>query len=247
MNQKMEYKTRISKIENNDITIRGEKLSSLVAQNSFSQNIFFLLFGKKATEQEAHIFDKILSCIIDHGMGTNSAQTTRFVASAGNEINVAVGAGVLSLGNFHGGSIENAMKQFYSWEKSDNPSIIIEDMITNKKTLFGFGHKHYKNGDPRVTILKKEMKKIEFKSKYVKYIDMVETSFVKIKGKAILSNVDGLIATILCDFGASPLIGKGIFIIGRTPGLVAQSFEEIKYEKPVRRVPEDLIEYISEK
>jgi len=53
-----------------------------------------------------------------------------------------------------------------------------------------------------------------------------------------------MIAILLCDFGFLPLLGKGIFIIGRTPGLVAQSFEEMWCEKPVRRVSEDNIEYI---
>ena len=58
--------------------------------------------------------------------------------------------------------------------------------------------------------------------------------------------MDGLIAILLCDFGFLPLLGKGIFAIGRTPGLVAQSFEQLWCEKPVRRVSEDEITYLKD-
>jgi len=68
--------------------------------------------------------------------------------------------------------------------------------------------------------------------------------FLEVKGRKIPINIDGLIAVLLCDFGFDALLGKGIFIIGRVPGLVAQCFEELKFEKPVRRLDEDDIEYL---
>ncbi len=241
----MEYKTRISKLQE-EHTIRGEKLSTLVQKNSFSYNIFFLVLGRKPSEAEATLFDKMLSCVIDHGMGTTSSQTARFIASGGNEVNVAVGGALLSIGDYHGGAIKNAMSQFYAWEKSQNVQELVEEMITHKKTLFGFGHKHYKKGDPRVAALKEEMKRLGFESRFSKYLDIVEAAFVKVKGRAILANIDGMIAALLCDFGADPKLGKGFFLIGRTPGLVAQTIEELTHEKPVRRVPEGQIEYTEE-
>ncbi|MBU1644232.1 MAG: citryl-CoA lyase [Nanoarchaeota archaeon] len=242
----MEFKTRISKIENNDVTVRGEKLSNLVKKGNFSEAIFLLLSGRKASEQEAVLFEKILISVIDHGMGTTSSLTSRFVASGGNSLNTGVGAGILSIGDYHGGTIEKAMKQFYSWneKKDEEVSLLIEDVINNKQVLYGFGHKVYKNDDPRVTVMLQEMKKIKFDSKFLKFKELVNKQFEKIKGKKIPLNIDGFIALLLCDFGFDYLLGKGIFIIGRTPGLVAQTYEELKYEKPVRRVGEEEIEYI---
>jgi citryl-CoA lyase len=238
----MEFKTKISKIESGDVTIRGEKLSSLVKTGNFTDSIFLLLSGRKPKIQESILFEKILTSVIDHGMGTTSSLSSRFVASGGNSLNVGVGAGILSIGNYHGGAIENAMKFFYGLKDSSDAEIKekVQHMLANKQTLYGFGHKIYKTGDPRVAVILEEMKD----STFLRFKDLVESTIKETKGKNIPINIDGLIAIILCDFGFDPLLGKGIFIIGRTPGLVAQTYEELKDEKPVRRLDEEQIEYI---
>ena len=239
----MQYKTKISKIEHQDVTIRGEKLSSLVKTGKFTDSIFLLLSGRKPNNQESVLFEKILTAVIDHGMGTTSSLSSRFVASGGNSLNVGVGAGVLSIGNYHGGAIENAMKFFYEIKEASDKEVKskIKEMLENKKTIYGFGHKIYKTGDPRVAVMIKEMKE----SSFLRFKDLIESTIQETKGKQIPINIDGLIAIILCDFGFDPLLGKGIFIIGRTPGLVAQTYEELKEEKPVRRLDEDQIEFLN--
>ena len=179
-------------------------------------------------------------------MGIVSSLTSRFVVSGGNSLNVGVGAGILSIGDYHGGAIENAMSSFYAWGKLEKKEVseFVKAMIEKKETIYGFGHKHYKEGDPRVKWLLETVKEIGFESKYLHFKDIVEETFETVKGKKIHCNIDGIIAMLLCDFGFDPLLGKGIFIIGRTPGLVAQVHEELVHEKPVRRVSEDNIEYI---
>ncbi len=237
----MEFKTKISKIENQDVTIRGEKLSSLVKAGKFTDSIFLLLSGRKPKGNESVLFEKVLTSVIDHGMGTTSSLSSRFVASGGNSLNVGVGAGVLSIGDYHGGAIENAMKLFYNLKDASDEDVKskVKNMLENKEKLFGFGHKIYKTGDPRVTVIMEDMKD----STFLRFKDLIESTIQETKGKQIPINIDGLIAIILCDFGFDPLLGKGIFIIGRTPGLVAQTYEELKEEKPVRRLDEKDINY----
>jgi citryl-CoA lyase len=244
----MEYKTRISKIENNDVTIRGDKLSNLVRAGKFTDAIFLELSGRKPTEPESILFEKMLISCLDHGMGTTSSLTSRFVASGGNSLNVAVGGGILSIGNYHGGAIEKAMELFYSWQDktSEEVTIIVKDMILNKKTLYGFGHKHYKDEDPRVSVLTREISELDYDSKFLFIKEIVESQFQQIKNKKIPLNIDGMLALLLCDFSFDSKLGKGIFIIGRTPGLVAQAHEELQHEKPVRRISEENIRYVSE-
>ena len=238
----MEFKTKISKIDSGDVTIRGEKLSSLVKTGKFTDSIFLLLSGRKPQGQESVLFEKILTAVIDHGMGTTSSLSSRFVVSGGNSLNVGVGAGILSIGDYHGGAIENAMKFFYGLKDASDKDVQskVQDMLTKKETIYGFGHKLYKESDPRVTVILEEMKQ----STFLRFKGLIESAIKETKGKQIPINIDGLIAIILCYFGFDPLLGKGIFIIGRTPGLVAQTYEELKDEKPVRRLDEEQIEYL---
>ena len=241
----MEWKTKISKIEQNDVIIRGEKLSQLIRNHSFSDSIFLLLSGRKPEEKEGIIFEKVLVSIIDHGMGTTSSLTSRFAISGGNTLNVGVAAGVLSIGDYHGGAIEKSMQQLMNWKllEGEESAKKIIDAISNNKTIYGFGHKHYKEGDPRVKVILEEIEKIGYVSSHLFLTKLVEESFQEIKSKKILLNIDGLIAALLCDFGFDSGLGKGIFILGRTPGLVAQCHEEKKFERPVRRLREEDINY----
>ncbi|HLC52222.1 MAG TPA: citryl-CoA lyase [Candidatus Nanoarchaeia archaeon] len=243
----MQYQTRISKLENDDVIVRGEKLSDLVKAGKFSDAVFLEISGRKPKLQESQLFERMLISVMDHGMGVVSSLTSRFVVSGGNSLNVGVGAGVLSIGNYHGGAIEPAMKMFYELAKlGEEAKEKVKEMINNKVTIYGFGHKHYKDSDPRVLLLLEEVKKIGFSSKHLYLKKIIEESFIEIKGKQIPCNIDGILALFLCDFGFDYLLGKGVFIIGRTPGLVAQVHEELKYEKPVRRVSEEEIEFIQE-
>ncbi len=224
-----------------DLIIQGEKLSELVAKGSFTDAVFLLLSGRKATGKESKIFSAMLTSVIDHGMGTTSAMASRFVMSAGNPLNTAVGAGILALGEFHGGAIEQAMRQLQTVTDIEK---LVDDAVAKKITLSGFGHKIYKEADPRVKQLLGICKKEGFSSKYIDLALKVEKLFEQKKGKKIVFNVDGFIAAALLEMGFSPEAARGFFIIGRTPGLVAQAIEEKEKEPPVRRVDEEEIRYV---
>ena len=55
-------------------------------------------------------------------------------------------------------------------------------------------------------------------------------------GKPLPINVDGAIGAILADLGLNPRVFNGIFMIARTPGLVAHVVEEQTREKPMRKI-----------
>jgi citryl-CoA lyase len=56
------------------------------------------------------------------------------------------------------------------------------------------------------------------------------------RGKALPINVDGAIGAVISDMGFDWRLGKGFFIISRTVGLVAQAYEELTRERPMRKL-----------
>ncbi|MFT4303780.1 MAG: citryl-CoA lyase [Candidatus Woesearchaeota archaeon] len=243
----MEFKTSISKITEDDMILRGEKHSDLINTLSFSDTIFLLLTSKKPEKTESNIFSAILTSCIDHGMGTTSSLTARTVMSGGNNLNTAVGAGILALGKYHGGAIEGCMNQLIEIKNKNVPTKeYVKQMLDNKKTILGFGHKVYKKQDPRVVQLLEIAKKNNITSEnnhHVKTVLEIEQAIEEIKGKKLILNVDGLIAALLLEMNFTPEQGNGVFIIARTPGLTAQAIEEKQREKPVRRINEEDIVY----
>ena len=63
----------------------------------------------------------------------------------------------------------------------------------------------------------------------------VEKAFADAK-KSLPINVDGAIGAILAALGMNPAAFNGIFMIARTPGLIAHVIEEQTRERPMRRI-----------
>ena len=85
-----------------------------------------------------------------------STNAVRAVASAGNDVYTSVGAGIGALfGPLHGGANEAVLKMLTEIGSLDRVPEFIEGVKTGKARLMGFGHRVYKNYDPRARIIKK--------------------------------------------------------------------------------------------
>jgi citryl-CoA lyase len=167
-----------------------------------------------------------------------------FVQSTGNPLNAAVASGVLALGDYHGGAIEAAMRLLLELEEREiAPDELVEEALKAKRLLPGFGHKLYKKQDPRAKQLVLLCTKLGYDAHHLANAIEIEYAIEEQKGKRLVLNIDGAIAALLLEMGFSPEMGKGFFIIARTPGLVAHAVEERQREKPVRRIPEEQITY----
>jgi citryl-CoA lyase len=223
-----DWETEISSSGENAV-IRGEPLENVMEMN-FVDSIWLLLRGKKPSEKESEIFNTILSSSIDHGIGNPSTVSARTVQSGGNEMNTSVGAGILALGDSHGGAIEGCMKMLQS-EKS--PEQIIDQSLEKGKNIPGLGHKVYEDKDPRAQKILEKAENLGMSGQNIQKMLDIQEAFTEKKVRLVV-NVDGAIAAVMSDLGWEPELGKGIFIIARTPGLVAHVREEMD-EEPFRR------------
>lgn len=239
----MEFKTSISKMSVDDHIIRGKKLSNMIAEGNFSDAAYLLLTGRKPTDIESKLFEKLLIACVDHGMGTASALSARFVASAGNSLNASVAAGVLALGDLHGGAAEMAMKQIKEAEEYSSVDEFVGSLLLKKEKIYGFGHRIYKQQDPRVVQILNILSEQKFSSVHVETVIEMERQIALQKGKKIPLNIDGLVAAIFLQFGFTPEMARGAFIIARIPGLIAQAIEENEQHDGPRRLDEEEITY----
>jgi len=121
-----EWNTEIASSGKNAV-IRGEQLEN-VMDMEFADSIWLLLKGEKPSKKESEMFNTILSSSIDHGVGNPSTVSARTVQSGGNEMNTSVAAGVLALGDKHGGAIEECMKILQSEKTAEQ---IVEEYLNN--------------------------------------------------------------------------------------------------------------------
>lgn len=234
------YRTSITSHVSGKPYVYGYDLTKLAGEVSLARAIYLILKGEMPDKNSEKMLEAILVIAIDHGVEPASVVAARNVYSGGSPLQAAVAGGILALGDYHGGAIEAAMENFTAYQDR-GPEALIADFKAQDKRVSGFGHKLY-DKDPRTERLIELATEFGFAGKYVKLAQSIEEEFAKGEKKLPL-NIDGIIAALLLEMGFDSKVGKGIFIIARTPGLVAHVVEEALREKPVRRLREEDVEY----
>lgn len=229
----LDIATSISKKQGKNHTIRGHKVVNLIKDKTLVDMLFLLWRGDLPTPKEKKLLDAMLVSVVEHGVEAPSIFISRVVASTGNTMNAALASSALSVGEKHGGAIESAARMLLD-EKSAQE--IVEERLTQKRTIPGLGHKVYKTEDPRTTAIHAKAEQLKFKNTYFKKAYDIETEFKKQKGKKLPLNVDGALAACMLELGFDPMYGKALFIIPRMIGASAHVVEELSGSTSYRRL-----------
>ncbi len=216
---------------------------------SFSENFLHMCFSNTAEEYKvspviSKAMDTIFILHADHEQNA-STSTVRLAGSSGANPFACIAAGVSSLwGPAHGGANQAALEMLEEIGSTKNIKKYLNKAKSKKDPfkLMGFGHRVYKNYDPRAKILKKicknvlahvgikndpilklamELEKIALNDKY----------FIE---KKLYPNVDFYSGIILRAIGFPPEMFTVIFAIARTAGWTAQWTEMI--EDPIQKI-----------
>ncbi len=203
---------------------------------SYTENFLSMLFKMSELRFEADprlvkALDVLFILLADHEQNC-STNAVRSVGSSQVDPYSAVAAGVGALfGPLHGGANEAVLRMLRRIGSKENIPAFIEGVKNGNEKLMGFGHRVYKNYDPRATIIKKacddvfevtgvnplleiaqELEKIALEDEY----------FVK---RRLYPNVDFYSGLIYEAFQFPPEMFTVLFAIGRTPGWLAQWLE----------------------
>ena len=112
---------------------------------------------------------------------------------------------------------------------------LVKSYRETKKRILGFGHRIH-TADPRTARLYSLAQELGFAGNYVEMAKNIEKALEQSLGKKLPINVDGAIATILCELGIPSELGNTFFIMARLPGLIAHIHEEKTRMRPMRRI-----------
>ena len=104
------WRTSLSAVEQNKILIRGYRVQDLMERCSFGDIIYLTFKGELPTGNEGQMIEMIMVSSTDHSFLAPSIDAARFVASGGVPLQASVAAGVISLGDHHGGAIEQCAR-----------------------------------------------------------------------------------------------------------------------------------------
>ncbi len=215
---------------------------------SYTGNFLRMTFGVPAEEYEIHpaierAMDRIFILHADHEQNA-STSTVRLAGSSGANPFACIAAGIACLwGPAHGGANEAALNMLQEIGSPDKIPHYIERAKDKNDPfrLMGFGHRVYKNYDPRATVMQKTLREV-FEALNVS--DPVFETALRLeelalnddyfKEKKLFPNVDFYSGIILNSIGFPTTMFTALFALARTVGWVAQWNEMI--EDPSQKI-----------
>jgi citrate synthase len=191
-------------------------------RTSFAGMVFEALSERVPSEAELKVFELVLNLSIDHGPDTPSAIPLIESAKAGKSLSEALSDGLLQINESHGGAVAGSMKNLY---KISNEQLTINNLVKQEleagRRMPGFGHRIYKEGDPRTELIFNMLKENGLGEEFKEIEVSLKQEILNQTGKDLPINIDGAIAVVLCTFGWDPKLGNAVFVIARVPGLCA--------------------------
>jgi 2-methylcitrate synthase len=214
---------------------KGRKIIAPKKNLTFSENFFYMCFGKVPNKEIVKAFDVSLILYAEHSFNV-STFTARTITSSLSDIHGAITGAIASLkGPLHGGANEEVMHMMKKIKKPENALKWINNALKNKDVVMGFGHRVYKSGDSRVPTMREYFKRVAIIKKdktYEKIYDIVEK--VMIEKKNIYPNVDYPTGPTYHLMGFDTDFFTPIFVISRITGWSAHIMEQHAANKLIR-------------
>ncbi len=214
---------------------KGKKIIPPKKNLTFSENFFYMCFGKVPNKDIVKAFDVSLILYAEHSFNV-STFTARTITSSLSDIHGAITGAIASLkGPLHGGANEEVMHMMNKIKKPENASKWINNALDKKDVVMGFGHRVYKSGDSRVPTMReyfRKVAKIKKDKKFERIYDIVEK--VMIDRKNIHPNVDYPTGPTYHLMGFDTDFFTPIFVISRITGWSAHVIEQLATNKLIR-------------
>jgi citrate synthase len=240
------WNTGISDSDAEHLRIRGHDVTKLMVSSTFTDTMYLLHHGRLPTPGERRVLDAILIGVSEHGPGSPSAAAARLVASGNRQApEAAIAAGVLAIGDVHGGACMAAMQWIADSLANGGAGAMPDSMaaravsasLERGERIPGFGHRVHRERDPRTQVLIALAADNGTSGDGAAFMLQVEHELAA-RGRKLPLNIDGVLAAVLHDMGCKPLFSKCLFILGRAAGLTAHVVEEYEHERPMRiRIP----------
>ncbi len=227
---------------------------------TYVENFLHMMFALPVEDRPvdkviARALNVLLILHADHEQNCSTA-TVRFVGSSQANLFASVAAGMNALwGPLHGGANQAVVEMLQSIH--DDPNTTVESAMRRAKNpddefrLMGFGHRVYKNYDPRARILKQfaddVLDRVGMSDPLLEIAHQLEQAALEddyFVSRNLYPNVDFYSGLIFRALGFPPRMFTVLFALGRLPGWIAHWKE--MHEDPATRIGRPRQIYIGE-
>lgn len=217
-----------------------------------------LWFKRLLPAYATKFIEMTLMVTADHGPAVSGAHNTIVATRAGKDLVSSIVSGMLTIGPRFGGAVDGAAQMFSdAYDRGLTPQQFVDEMKRKNVNIQGIGHrvKSVHNPDLRVSIIKAYALEHFRSSELLKYALEVE-KITTAKRNNLILNVDGAIGIAFADMLRSEMpreeadqyiaLGalNGLFVLGRTIGLIGHHLDQKRLKQGLYRHPWDDIAYM---
>ncbi|SMO33859.1 citrate synthase [Melghirimyces algeriensis] len=201
----------------------------------YAKNFVYMLHGKEPEETEVTAIDKALILHADHELNA-STFAARVSTATLTDMYSAITAAIGTLkGPLHGGANERVMLMLEEIGSLDRVEEVIKQKLENKEKIMGFGHRVYKDGDPRAKHLREMSRQLAELNGDQKWYQMsVKINELVEETKGLKPNVDFYSASTYHYLGIPRNLFTPIFAISRMSGWTAHVLEQYSDNRLIR-------------
>lgn len=249
------WTTSIIDIHPGEIAIRGYEIQDLIGRVSYPQMVWLMLRGDLPSDAQARLLEAAIVAGVDHGPHAPSIAISRMAVTCGLPLNGAMASAINALDDIHGGAGQQCMELFarVAAALGDAPvsregvqAVLDAYIAENGKIVPGFGHRWHPI-DPRATRLLELLKDAQgagtVSGRFAAIAVQIEQILAARKGAPIPLNIDGITAVIYAELGFEPELGRGLFILSRSVGILSHAWEQRKQGGRIKGPMTPLIPY----
>ncbi|PLA73854.1 citrate synthase [Hydrogenovibrio sp. SC-1] len=209
---------------------------------TYAENFLYMVTGEEPDKDWARLLD---ACLILHAEHTINASTFTTMVTGSTLANPCsvISSAIASLsGPLHGGANQKVIEMLDEIGSPQNARAYIEKRLSEKKVIWGMGHREYKTKDPRATILQKlSSQLLKNKSQQGSLSKAFETAMEVEKvceellsHKGVYPNVDFYSGILYKEMGFDAGLFTPIFAVARSAGWMAHWREQLQNNKIFR-------------
>ncbi|VIO76962.1 Citrate synthase [Bradyrhizobium ivorense] len=220
------------------IRFRGFPIEQLIGVVSFPQMIWLMLKGDLPSAEQGALLEAALVAAVDHGPQAPSIAIGRMAVTCGLPLNGAMASAINVLDDIHGGAGEQCMELYADIARGQDAGIALKTAVeqgldafiaAHGKIVPGFGHRFHPI-DPRsprlLALVDAARNNGVVSGRFAEIGRGIEQVMEERKGRKIPMNIDGATAVIYSELGFAPALGRGLFILSRSVGILAHAWEQ---------------------
>jgi len=233
------WQTDIIDIRPGEIALRGYPIQELIGNVGFVDTIWLMLRGELPSAAEATLLEAALVASVDHGPQAPSIAIARMATTCGAPVNGAMASAINVLDDVHGGPGQQCMELYLEIDAERERGADLDEAVRvvlqrhrdgGLTYVPGFGHRFHPL-DPRtprlLSLVDAAAADGTVAGRFAAIGRAVEDAISEGKPRRIPMNVDGVTAVIYCELGFTPELGRGVFILARSVGILAHAAEQM--------------------